>query len=95
MTDNQMTLLTKQMASQEKSIKASLPDGIDPKRFMRTAVNAIATHPQSDKLLKANRDSLFTACQKAAADGLIIDGKESTLVVFSNSVQYMPMVQEN
>jgi len=81
------------MAKQEKAIEASLPEGLSVKKFMRTAVNAITTHSQADKLLKADRKSLFTACQKAASDGLIIDGKEATLTVFSGEVVYMPMTQ--
>lgn len=88
-----VTQLTKEIAKQENSFKSMLPAGMDPKRFMRTAVNAISTHAQSSKLLSADRQSLFTACQKAASDGLQIDGKEATLVTFSNQVQYMPMVQ--
>lgn len=85
--------LTKDMASQAKSIEAQLPPGIDPKRFMRTAVNAISTHAQADQLLQADRQSLFMACQKAAGDGLVIDGKEATLVVFKGQAAYIPMVQ--
>lgn len=85
--------LTQDLATQQKNIASMLPPGMDPKRFMRTTVNAISTHAQSDKLLKADRQSLFNACQKAAADGLLIDGKEATLVTFKNEVAYMPMVQ--
>lgn len=85
--------LTKSLASQSKSIESMLPPSMDPKRFLRTAVNAISTHAQCDALLKADRQSLFNACQKAASDGLVIDGKESTLVTFKGQVAYMPMVQ--
>lgn len=85
--------LTKDLATQSKQIASMLPPGMDPARFMRTTVNAISTHAQSDKLLNADRQSLFNACQKAAADGLLLDGKEATLVVFSGNVAYMPMTQ--
>lgn len=85
--------LTQDLATQQKNIASMLPPGMDPKRFMRTTVNAISTHAQSEKLLKADRQSLFNACQKAAADGLLLDSKEATLVVFSGEVAYMPMVQ--
>ena len=82
-----------ELVDQSKSIQSMLPDGLDPKRFMRTVVNTLACHPQVDKLLKADRQSLFNALQKAAGDGLMVDGRESTLTVFKNTVTYMPMVQ--
>jgi recombination protein RecT len=85
--------LSKDLASQAKAIESMLPPGMDPKRFLRTVINAISTHAQSDALLKADRQSLFSACQKAAGDGLLLDGKEATLVTFKNQATYMPMVQ--
>lgn len=80
-------------------IESMLPPGMDVKRFMRTVVNTVSTHAQADKLLNADRNSLFSACQKAAGDGLLLDGREATLVVFrdkksnTDQVTYMPMVQ--
>lgn len=88
-----ITALTKDIASQSKQLQTMLPKGMDVNRFMRTTVNAISTHAQADALMKADRKSLFSACQKAAGDGLLIDGKEATLVTFKNQVTYMPMVQ--
>ena len=44
------------------------------------------------KLLDANRKSLYLACQKAAADGLVLDNRQAALVIFGGNVQYMPMV---
>lgn len=85
--------LSKDMASQSKSLESVLPHGMDVKRFMRTTINAIQTHAQSAALMAADRGSLFSACQKAAGDGLLLDGKEATLVTFKNQVTYMPMVQ--
>lgn len=88
-----------ELAGQIRQVESLLPPGIDVKRFMRTAVNAISTHSQADKLLDADRQSLFNACQKAAGDGLLIDGREATLVVFRDKrldmevVSYIPMVQ--
>ena len=85
--------LSKDLASQSKAIESMLPPGMDPKRFLRTTVNAISTHAQADQLMQADRASLFNACQKAAGDGLLLDGKEATLVTFKNQATYMPMVQ--
>ncbi len=88
--------LTKPEAKLE--IQQSLPPGLDVEMFLRTAVNALRTHPEPEKLAAADQRSLLVACQFAARDGLILDGKEAALVVFKNKkkniteVQYMPMV---
>ncbi len=44
------------------------------------------------ELATADRRSLLNACSKCASDGLLPDGREAALVMFSNKVQYMPMV---
>lgn len=94
-----LSQLTHEFSQQLTPLSSVLPPGLDPRRFIRTAVNAINRHPQVDKLLGADRQSLFNACQQAAADGLLLDGRESTLVVFHDKkqdkdvVSYIPMVQ--
>ena len=85
--------LATEMASQKVALQSALPDGMPVERFMRTALNGIQTHRDSGKLLKADRQSLFNALQRAAADGLLLDGREATLVTFGNEAAYMPMVQ--
>ncbi len=88
-----------ELQGQARAIESMLPAGLDMKRFMRTTVNTVMTHPQADRLLGADRQSLFSACQKAAGDGLLLDGREATLVVFRDNktntekITYMPMVQ--
>ena len=77
----------------ETNFKQSLPAGLSAERFIRTATNAIQMHPQKDKLLNANRQSLYNSCQKAAIDGLMLDGREAALVVFGTDATYMPMTQ--
>ena len=84
---------TKDLATQSKSLASMLPEGLDVKKFCRTVVTGISTHKQRDQLLSADRESLFNSCQKAASDGLMLDGKEATLVTFKNEVVYMPMTQ--
>lgn len=80
-------------------LQSVLPPGLDVKRFCRTAINGLSVHDQADRLLKADRQTLFSACQKAAGDGLLLDGREATLVMFHDKkkntdiVAYMPMVQ--
>lgn len=81
------------------NLQQALPANVDVDKFIRTASNAIQTHPQQEKLLKSDRRTLFVACQKAAADGLVLDGREATLVAFwnknkgTNDISYIPMTQ--
>ncbi len=67
--------------------------GINPSRFIATAKTAIQTHADTDKLARANRQSLYLAIQRSAGDGLMPDGREAALVVYGDKVQYQPMVQ--
>lgn len=83
------------------SFAAVLPPHIPLERFKRVVITAVN---QSPDLVAADRRSFFTACQKAAQDGLLPDGREAALVVYRtkvkrngreeiiNAVQYMPMV---
>lgn len=77
----------------EGQLEKALPKGVTKDKFMRTALQGIQTHRDKDKLASADRSSFYLAVQKAASDGLLLDGREAALVVFSNSVSYMPMVQ--
>lgn len=83
-------------------IAKALPPGIDPERFVRTAVTAVQMNMD---LLYADRRSLFASCMKAAQDGLFPDGREAVLNIYNTkikvdgrdqwiqSVQYLPMVR--
>jgi recombination protein RecT len=75
------------------SDKIQLPAGLSVERFLSTASQGVQMHREREKLLSADRASLYQAIQKAASDGLILDGREAALVVFSGEVQYMPMTQ--
>lgn len=77
------------LAAHERQFKSVLPAHIPPAKFMRTVVGAVQNNPD---ILKCDRASLFGACQKAAQDGLVIDGREAALVKFGSAAQYMPMV---
>lgn len=57
----------------------------DPKiaRFARVAMLAIQSDP---KLLDADRNSLFLACQYAATDRLMPDGKQGKLITYRTKV---------
>lgn len=69
--------------------KMVLPKQIDPDKFIRIVMTAVQMNP---KLIEANRQSLYSACMRAATDGLMLDGREAALTIFGDQVQYMPMV---
>lgn len=73
----------------ESKFKMALPAHIPADKFVRTAINAVQMNPE---LLKADRRSLYMACQQSAADGLVLDNREAALVMFGNKCQYMPMI---
>lgn len=96
MTDKQLTPIGQictNIKKMEPEFKMALPKGLSPDKFIRTAVQGIQTHRDKNKLANADRKSLYLACQKAASDGLVLDGRESALVVFGGEVVYMPMTQ--
>lgn len=75
-------------AMQEK-IRAALPDGVSLDRFTRVTLTAIQQNPD---ITTKDRTSLYNACVKCAADGLLPDGREAALVAYGSAVQYMPMI---
>lgn len=85
-----------------EEVAKQLPKGIDPDRFIRTAITTVQMNPD---LLNANRSSLFAAVMQAAKDGLLPDGREATIQIHNTKVKgpggqenwvklatYMPMV---
>lgn len=88
--------------SMRDEVAKQLPTGVDPERFIRTAITVVQMNPD---LLEANRTSLFGAVMLAAKDGLLPDGREATIQIYNTKVrqggreawikqaQYMPMVQ--
>jgi len=79
----------RELAPYKKTFESVLPAHIEVKKFMRTIVGAVQNNPD---ILKCNRQSILNSCQKAAQDGLVIDGREAALVQFKGQAQYMPMV---
>ena len=94
-----MTLdsFTKDLALHQRSFESVLPAHIPAKKFMRTVVGAVQNNPD---ILAADKQSILLSCQKAAQDGLILDGREAALVVYNTKVnnqwvkkaQYQPMI---
>jgi recombination protein RecT len=95
-TDNLPAIPLSQMKAElEKMMPEfakSLPGHVTPEKFVRTSWTAITQTRGIEKL--RNVRSLLTACSKAAADGLILDGREAALVIdFRGDVQYRPMMR--
>lgn len=75
----------------------ALPSHIALEKFQRVAATAVANNPE---LVQADRTTLYSACMKAAQDGLLPDGREAALVIYKTkrgdqwvkAAQYMPMV---
>ena len=80
----------------QEQLVHSLPSHIPFERFERAAMTALQT---TEGIENAHRPSILLACQKAAADGLVIDGREAAIALFfdkklgKQKAQYMPMVQ--
>jgi recombination protein RecT len=81
--------LRTQLASMSNEFKNALPLHIKPEKFQRVVMTVVQQQPA---LMNADRKTLLASCLKCAADGLIPDGREAALVLFSNQVQYMPML---
>lgn len=88
----------KDLEQMSDQFAAALPAHVPAAKFVRTALTAIQNAPD---VLNADRQSLYSSCMKAAADGLVLDGREAALVVFKTKdkdgqyrekVQYLPMV---
>jgi len=74
----------------EPTFKMSLPPQIPSQRFIRVAQTAIRQNPT---LAGLDRQSLYAAFHKCAADGLLPDGREAAIVPFGSTATYMPMIQ--
>jgi recombination protein RecT len=95
--------LGSQLKDKQANFSAVLPAHIPVERFLRVVLTATQNDPA---LLRAHRGSLFTACLKAAQDGLLPDGRDGALVIYNTKdgkkddgtdnwiakVQWMPMI---
>lgn len=82
---------TLQSPDYQQKFKAMLPTDVPVDRFTNVIIRAVQENPD---LMKPSTDkaSLFLACQRAAQDGLIPDGKEGALVMYGQRVQWQPMI---
>lgn len=70
-------------------LQAALPPGIDADRFQRVVLTAIQQNPD---IANGDRQSLYNAALRAAADGLVPDGREGAFVIMGGKPTWMPMV---
>jgi len=80
--------VTMESPEMREQIKKALPPHINVDKFIRVAVTAASNNPK----LVEHKSSFYKACMQAAADGLVPDNKEAAMVIFGDSVAYMPMI---
>lgn len=85
----QHVALGKELEVLKPELAKVLPAHVSAEKFMRVVSTALA---QSPDLRNSDRRALLTACVRCATDGLVPDGREAALVIFSGKAQYMPMV---
>lgn len=96
MNDNAVAVVCRAISTDDfqAKIRQALPPNVSADRFTRTALTAIQMNPA---VCDADRMSLYNSVVRAAADGLMPDGREGALVIFNSregkKAQWMPMVQ--
>jgi len=90
----QLTIVIKDFKKQINSalVQETLNEFIDQKllkKFTAVVIHAVQANPS---LLAADRTSLFLACQQAAKDGLMPDGREGALIPYGKQIQWQPMI---
>lgn len=70
-------------------LASALPPGVDVDRFQRVVLTAIQQNPE---IANGDRQSLYNAAIRAAADGLLPDGREGAFVSMGGKPTWMPMV---
>ena len=83
-------MFEKDLKLYEGNISSALPANVPANKFISTAVVAVQLNPD---ILDCEKQSIINSCMRAAADGLILDGREAALVKFGNEATYMPMTQ--
>lgn len=90
------------LAKAEQSFASLLPANFPTDKFVRVVKDAMNRNPE---LRECSPSSVIDACSKAAADGLVLDGREAALVIYNRKenqggqwvvierqAQYIPMV---
>jgi recombination protein RecT len=83
--------LKKQIQTMKPQIQAALPKHVDAEKFSRVVMTALSGNAD---LVKATRQSFFSACLKLASDGLLPDSREAAIVTFKRkdgTIEATPM----
>lgn len=88
-TANPVQVIRENLTQMAPQFKAALPAHISVEKFTRVAMTAIQNNPD---LANADRNSLFGSIVRLAQDGLLPDGREAAIVLFSGKAQAMPMI---
>lgn len=78
----------KEVNARTAHFSAMLPGHVPVEKFQRVIVTAAANNPS---ILGLDRQSVLLSCARAAADGLLPDGREGAIVPFKGKAQWMPM----
>lgn len=103
--DHPLVVLRNELMSATPQFQSALPSNIKVEQFKRVIMTAVNMNPD---LYRADRRTFFNAAMKAAADGLLPDGREGALVIYKTkkkverngreveeyiqAVQWLPMV---
>lgn len=99
---SRMLTVCENIKAMTPNFSAALPAHIPPEKFVRTVLTTLQLNP--DIANECEPQSIYNECTKAAADGLIIDGREAALVKYNvkkkidgvdkwvPAAKYMPMV---
>lgn len=68
----------------QKQISDALPPGVALERFTRTLLVAVQNNPNA--IDGCDKPSLYNAIVKAAADGLMADGREGALIAYNTNI---------
>ncbi len=92
-TKNELVAVRDKISGIEGDLQKVLPKAIPSAKFIRTVHTALQLNPG---IVEASINSILASCLKAAADGLLLDGREAALVVYRSKkgpvAQYLPMV---
>ncbi len=86
---NRLQWFKDQFEKQTPAFVAQLPAHVPVEKFKRVAMTALINNPS---LVDCDAKSVLTACSRAAADGLLPDGREGAIVQFKATAQWMPMI---
>lgn len=86
---NDLTQVKNAIKLQEPEFHKALPTHVKADKFVRVLQTAVSVN---QNLIAADRASLFASAQRAAAMGLLPDGREGAIVEFGGKCQFMPMI---